>query len=67
MGLDFQPVTAFRLRATHSVDIRAPAIYELFSGGTVLTNTATVRGSTVNIPQNVTKGNPNLTGEDAKT
>jgi outer membrane receptor protein involved in Fe transport len=66
-GLDFEPVEGFRLRATHSVDIRAPAIYELFGGGTVLTNTATVRGSTVNIPQNVTRGNPNLTGEDAKT
>jgi outer membrane receptor protein involved in Fe transport len=67
VGLDFEPVTGFRLRATHSVDIRAPAIYELFGGGTVLTNQATVRNVTVNIPQNVTKGNPNLSGEDAKT
>src|SRR3954471_21942474 len=67
VGLDFEPVGGFRLRATHSVDIRAPAIYELYGGGTVLTNTATVRGSTVNIPQNVTKGNPNLTGENAST
>jgi len=67
VGLDFEPVGGFRLRATHSVDIRAPAIYELYGGGTLLTNTATVRGSTVNIPQNVTKGNPNLTGENAST
>jgi outer membrane receptor protein involved in Fe transport len=67
VGLDFEPVGGLRLRATHSVDIRAPAIYELYGGGTVLTNTATVRGSTVNIPQNVTKGNPGLTGENAAT
>ena len=67
VGLDFEPVGGLRLRATHSVDIRAPAIYELFGGGTLLTNTATVRGSTVNIPQNVTKGNPNLSGENAST
>jgi outer membrane receptor protein involved in Fe transport len=67
VGLDFEPVGGFRLRATRSVDIRAPAIYELFSGGTQLTNTATVRGVTVNIPQNVTRGNPNLTEENAET
>ncbi len=60
-------MAGFRVRATRSTDIRAPAIYELYSGGTVLTNTATVRGVTVNIPQNVTKGNPNLTEENAKT
>jgi iron complex outermembrane receptor protein len=67
VGLDFEPVGGFRLRATHSIDIRAPQIFELYGGGTVLTNTATVRGSTVNIPQNVTKGNPNLSGENAAT
>ena len=67
VGLDFEPVRGFRVRATHSIDIRAPALYELYSGGTVLTNTATVRGSTVNIPQNVTRGNPNLTEENAET
>jgi iron complex outermembrane recepter protein len=67
VGLDFEPVGGLRLRATHSVDIRAPAIYELYGGGTVLTNTATVRGSTVNIPQNVTSGNANLSGENAST
>lgn len=67
VGMDFEPVAGFRLRATHSIDIRAPQIFELYGGGTVLTNTATVRGSTVNIPQNVTKGNPNLTGENAST
>jgi iron complex outermembrane receptor protein len=67
VGLDFEPVAGIRLRATHSIDIRAPAIYELYSGGTVLTNTATVRGVTVNIPQNVTKGNPNLSEENAET
>jgi outer membrane receptor protein involved in Fe transport len=67
VGLDYQPVTAFRLRATHSIDIRAPQIFELYGAGTVLTNTATVRGQTKIIPQNVTKGNPNLTGENATT
>jgi iron complex outermembrane receptor protein len=67
VGLDFEPVAGFRVRATHSIDIRAPALYELYSGGTVLTNTATVRGVTVNIPQNVTQGNPNLTEENAET
>jgi iron complex outermembrane receptor protein len=67
VGLDLEPVDGLRLRATHSVDIRAPAIYELYGGGTVLTNTATVRGVTVNIPQNVTKGNTGLSGENAST
>jgi outer membrane receptor protein involved in Fe transport len=67
VGLDYQPVTAFRLRATHSIDIRAPQIFELYGAGTVLTNQATVRGQSASIPQNVTKGNPNLTGENATT
>ena len=66
-GLDFEPVGGLRLRATHSVDIRAPQLFELFGGGTVLTNTATVNGHTANISQNVTKGNPNLVGENAST
>ena len=35
-ALDYQPVTAFRLRATHSIDIRAPQIFELYGAGTVL-------------------------------
>jgi outer membrane receptor protein involved in Fe transport len=67
VGLDYEPVGALRLRATHSIDIRAPQIFELYGAGTTLTNTATVRGVTVNIPQNVTKGNPNLVGENATT
>ena len=67
VGLDFEPVSGLRLRATRSTDIRAPAIYELYSRGTVLTNTATVRNVAVNIPQNVTQGNPNLAEENAKT
>ena len=67
VGLDYEPVQAFRLRATHSIDIRAPQIFELYGAGTTLTNTATVRGVTYNIPQNVTKGNPNLVGENATT
>ena len=72
-GLDFEPVGGFRIRATHSVDIRAPALYELYSGGTELTNVATVKApgfpnaATANVPQNVTKGNPNLSEENAKT
>jgi outer membrane receptor protein involved in Fe transport len=67
VGLDFEPVGGFRLRATHSIDIRAPQIFELYGGGQVLTNTATVHGVTVNIPQNVAQGNPHLTGENAST
>jgi iron complex outermembrane recepter protein len=67
VGLDWQPVDAFRLRATHSVDIRAPQLFELYGGGTLLTNSATYKGKSYTIPQNVTEGNPHLLPETAKT
>lgn len=67
VGLTYEPFDALRFRVTSSKDVRAPAIYELAGGGQFLTNTATVRGRTVNIPQNTTLGNPNLDAEQAKT
>ena len=67
VGLTYEPFDAIRFRVTSSKDVRAPAIYELAGGGQFLTNTATVRGRTVNIPQNTTLGNPNLDAEKART
>jgi len=67
VGLTYAPFDLIRFRVTKSKDVRAPAIYELAGGGQLLTNTATVRGQTANIPQNTTLGNPNLDAEKAKT
>jgi len=67
VGADFEPLSGLRLRGTHSIDIRAPALYELYGGGQALTNVATVKGNTANIPQNVTAGNPHLEPENATT
>lgn len=66
-GLTYAPIEAIRFRVTTSKDVRAPAIYELAGGGQLVTNSATVHGVTVNIPQNVSLGNPNLVAENART
>jgi iron complex outermembrane recepter protein len=67
IGADYEPVSGLRFRGTHSIDIRAPQLYELYGGGQLVTNTATVNGVTANIPQNVTAGNRNLSAENATT
>jgi outer membrane receptor protein involved in Fe transport len=67
VGLSYEPFDGLRFRATQSKDIRAPALYELFSRGSVANNTVSVRGFQVTIPTNQTLGNPNLDPERAKT
>ncbi|MBT2186230.1 TonB-dependent receptor [Sphingobium nicotianae] len=67
LGAVYEPVEGLRFRATRSRDIRAPAIYELFSPGSTLAAGLTVRGINANIPQNRSIGNPNLRPEVANT
>jgi iron complex outermembrane recepter protein len=72
-GLTYQPVQSLRLRATRSRDIRAPALFELYSPGSVANNSVSVRNPatgityTNNIPVNITEGNPNLRPETAES
>jgi len=68
VGGVWEPLTGLRLRATRSRDIRAPALFELYSAGAVTNLSATVKGVTVAlIPQNATLGNPDLAPERADT
>lgn len=67
LGAVYEPIEGLRFRATRSRDIRAPAIYELFSPGSTLAAGLTVRGINANIPQNRSIGNPNLRPEVANT
>jgi len=67
LGGVYEPLEGLRFRATRSRDIRAPAIYELYSPGSTLAAGLTVRGINANIPQNRSIGNPNLRPEVANT
>jgi outer membrane receptor protein involved in Fe transport len=67
LGGAYEPIDGLKVRVTESKDIRAPAIYELFGGGQLITTSVSVRGQSVNIPQNFTGGNPNLKAESSKT
>jgi iron complex outermembrane recepter protein len=66
-GVSYEPFDGLRFRATRSRDIRAPALFELFSTGSVANNTVSVRGFQVTIPANLSQGNPNLKPEIANT
>lgn len=67
-GATWEVVDGLRLRFTRSHDIRAPAIYELFSAGSVTYLSATVGTVTVGtLPQNSTVGNPRLKPEVGDT
>lgn len=67
-GAVWEPFDGLRFRATRSRDIRAPAIFELFSAGAVTNLSATVNGVTAAlIPQNATIGNAALRPEKADT
>lgn len=70
-GAVYAPVDGLNLRVSRSRDIRAPALNELFSPGSVLTNPLTLIvdgvSKTNNIPQNVTAGNPRVRPELADT
>jgi outer membrane receptor protein involved in Fe transport len=63
----YEPIEGLRFRATRSRDIRAPAIFELFSPGSFTNTALTVNGVTAVIPQNRTVGNLNLKPEKADT
>jgi len=67
IGGVWEPIDGLRLRVTRSRDIRAPAIYELFSPGATTLTAVTVNGKSPLIPQNRTIGNPNLNPEVANT
>lgn len=63
----YEPIEGLRFRGTRSRDIRAPAIFELFSPGSFTNTALTVNGVTAVIPQNRTVGNLNLKPEKADT
>jgi outer membrane receptor protein involved in Fe transport len=73
VGVNYEPISGMRFRVTESRDIRAPALWELFSPGNAQTNNLTVRNrltgalETVFVPQNSSGGNPNAQPEKAKT
>ncbi|ODP36280.1 TonB-dependent receptor plug domain-containing protein [Sphingomonas turrisvirgatae] len=70
-GAVWSPLEGLNLRVSRSRDIRAPALNELFSPGSVLTNPLTLIvdgvSKTNNIPQNATAGNVNVRPELADT
>jgi outer membrane receptor protein involved in Fe transport len=68
-GLDYQPVSDIRFRATESQDIRAPTLYDLYAGQSVLVqNLNDQYNSKVNqVVFITTRGNPNLTPEKSLT
>ena len=71
VGATWEPVNGLNLRVARSRDIRAPAINELYSPGSNVSNNVTlvVDGVTKNavIPQNTSLGNPNVGPEFANT
>lgn len=71
LGGVWEPFDGFNIRVARSRDIRAPAINELASPGSNVTNNVTlvVDGKTKNavIPQNTSAGNPNVDAETADT
>jgi outer membrane receptor protein involved in Fe transport len=68
-GLDYQPVSDIRFRATESQDIRAPTLYDLYAGQSELVqNLNDVYNSKVNqVVFITTRGNPNLVPEKSLT
>lgn len=68
IGATWEPIDGIRLRGTYSRDIRAPSLFELFGGQTIVqgqvvnpeTNTAIIVGTR-------SGGNPNLKPEKATT
>jgi outer membrane receptor protein involved in Fe transport len=72
-GLTYQPIEGLRFRGTRSRDIRAPALFELYSPGSVANNSVNVRNPangvtyTNNIPVNITAGNLDLDPERSDT
>lgn len=71
LGGVWEPFDGFNIRVARSRDIRAPAINELTSPGSNVTNNVTlvIDGVSKNavIPQNTSAGNPNAEAETADT
>jgi outer membrane receptor protein involved in Fe transport len=67
VGSVWEPIEGYRLRVTRSRDIRAPAIYELFSPGSTTATAINVNGIAPIVPQNRSIGNLNLRPEVADT
>lgn len=68
VGGTWKPVDDLLFRVTRSRDIRAPALFDLFSGDSSAIGTLNdpVSGVTANVPQ-ITGGNPGLKPEKADT
>lgn len=67
LGGTWEPLDGLRFRVSRSRDIRAPAIFELYSNGAISNLPAIVNGVSANIPQNSTIGNAALDPERADT
>jgi outer membrane receptor protein involved in Fe transport len=67
LGLNWQVVNGLKFRVTKSKDFRAPAVYELYGIGQVITTTVSLKGVSYVIPQNFTAGNPDVGPEKGKT
>jgi len=71
LGAVWEPFDGFIIRAARSRDIRAPALNELFSPGSDVTNSVTLlvngRLKSASIPQNASGGNPDLDPEIGET
>jgi len=68
LGLDWHLNSMFHVRATESVDIRAPNLNDLYQpAGISSTGFTDLLTNTVNNTQLQTSGNPNLTPEIART
>ncbi|WP_313806285.1 TonB-dependent receptor [Sphingobium sp.] len=67
VGATWEPFDGVRFRASRSRDIRAPAIFELYSNGAVTNLPVIVNGVSASVPQNSTIGNAALDPERADT
>ena len=68
LGLTSQIVQDFRLRLSHSLDIRAPTLFNLFSTGLPVTGTGIDPNTGLGVSIfSTTKGNPNLAPEESTT
>ena len=68
LGLTSQIVNDFRLRLSHSLDIRAPTLFNLFSTGLPVTGTGIDPNTGFGVSIfSTTKGNPTLAPEESTT
>jgi iron complex outermembrane receptor protein len=68
IGLNYNPVADVRFRVTESRDIRAPTLYDLYSGASVASDAISDSHTGVsNVTASETIGNPHLVPEVAQT